>query len=101
MTDKTSPRPWYHVGRPWSDIPGLIYSGSEDPHAGNMVADVADSLNPGADADLIVAAVNGYPSGKHELGQPHRYRIECEVCGHRGHLQLSVEPQSANPATAR
>jgi hypothetical protein len=28
------------------------------------------------------------------VGEPHRYRIECEVCGQAGTVQLSVEPQT-------
>jgi hypothetical protein len=33
---------WFHVGRPWSDQPGLIYAGAEDPHAGTFVVDCGD-----------------------------------------------------------
>ena len=29
----------------------------------------------------------------HKPGEAHRYRIECEVCGERGTVRLSVEPQ--------
>jgi hypothetical protein len=29
----------------------------------------------------------------HESGETHRYRIECEVCGQRGTVRLSVEPE--------
>lgn len=31
---------------------------------------------------------------KHEPGESHRYQIECSVCGQRGQVQLSVEPQA-------
>jgi hypothetical protein len=31
----------------------------------------------------------------HGDGEPHRYRIECEVCGQRGTVNLSIEPQTA------
>ena len=56
---------WYHVGLPWADRPGMIYAGSEDPHAGTFVADCgfwadelffgeSPALDPAAIADLIV-----------------------------------------------
>jgi len=35
-------------------------------------------------------------TGLHEQGEPHRYRIECEVCGERGTVQLTIEPQVAD-----
>lgn len=31
----------------------------------------------------------------HKPGDPHLYRIECEVCGQRGTVRLSVEPQAS------
>jgi hypothetical protein len=30
----------------------------------------------------------------HQPGEPHRYRIECEVCGQTGVIRLSVDPES-------
>jgi hypothetical protein len=42
-------------------------------------------------------AVSLYPAlpipDPHKPGDNHDYRIECVVCGERGVLQLSVEPQ--------
>lgn len=29
----------------------------------------------------------------HEPGESHRYQIECEVCGQRGVIRLSVDPE--------
>jgi hypothetical protein len=89
MSDGTTPRPWFHVGRPWVDGPGLIYSGSEDPHVGNMVADTESSLNPDADAALIVEAVNAYDRLR---------RIETAaralVSSRDGHLTMTVHDHS-------
>lgn len=33
--------------------------------------------------------------GTHKPGDHHEYRIECSICGQRGQVQLSVEPQRA------
>ena len=33
----------------------------------------------------------------HKPGEAHRYRIECEVCGQRGQIKISVEPQYPEP----
>lgn len=30
----------------------------------------------------------------HRPGEQHRYRIQCEICGQRGTIQLSIEPQT-------
>lgn len=49
----------------------------------------------------ILAALAAAPAAPergldaHEPGANHRYRIECEVCGQRGTVNLSIEPQRA------
>lgn len=46
--------------------------------------------------ELYVAlAAQPAPPLTHEPGESHRYRVECEVCGQPGTVQLSVEPQRA------
>jgi hypothetical protein len=35
-------RPWFHIGRPWADRPGLVYAGDEDPHVGTFVLDCGE-----------------------------------------------------------
>lgn len=37
---------------------------------------------------------DAYPSAGHKPGDPHRYLLECAVCGQRGTVRLSVEPES-------
>lgn len=51
---------WFHVGRPWTDSPGLIYADSEDPHIGTFVVSVDDwpDKDAAAIADRIVADHN-------------------------------------------
>ena len=34
---------------------------------------------------------------EHAPGDPHRYRIECEVCGQRGMVRISIDPQYPPP----
>jgi hypothetical protein len=34
-------------------------------------------------------------SESHKPGDPHQYRTECHICGERGYLHLSLEPQFA------
>jgi hypothetical protein len=34
----------------------------------------------------------------HDPDEGHRYRIECDICGQRGTINVSVEPQRAAPA---
>ena len=51
--------------------------------------------DPAKDARWLVDALAGATatSDRHAPGESHRYRIECEVCGERGQIVLSVEPQ--------
>jgi hypothetical protein len=52
--------PWFHIGRPWADKPGLIYAGSEDPHVGTFVVSVddwPDEVFFGQEPDKDVAAI--------------------------------------------
>jgi hypothetical protein len=48
---------WYHIGPPWNDSPGLIYAGSEDPHAGMFVADCG-----GWDDELVFGEPKRHPA---------------------------------------
>jgi hypothetical protein len=54
-----TPRPWFVVGRPWNDYgPALIYSGSEDPHVGNMVADGAGKIVPFVELRAVIQLIH-------------------------------------------
>lgn len=46
------------------------------------------------EADVSEYSVPVY-TGLHKPGESHAYRIECEVCGQRGTVNLSIEPQTA------
>lgn len=37
------------------------------------------------------------PPVKHKPGDPHQYEIACVVCGERGTLRLTVDPETAAP----
>jgi hypothetical protein len=41
----------------------------------------------------IEAEAHAVDVHEHRAGESHRYRIECEVCGQRGMVNLSIEPQ--------
>ena len=42
-----------------------------------------------------VRAIRGFSASDrpHEPGEPHRYRIDCTICGQPGTVRVSVEPQ--------
>lgn len=47
--------PWHHVGRPWIDVPGYVWT-DEDPHAGTLVADCNGTSEPINFGEWIAAA---------------------------------------------
>lgn len=60
-----APRPWFVVPPPWNEGAPWIAAGSEDPHAGEFVCDLAwphetpeDVARTEANAELICRAVN-------------------------------------------
>jgi hypothetical protein len=73
-----------------------------------ILAIESEAVNLFAQEDRMIRAINqevtapalqrGLPiyTGLHKQGEPHRYRIECEVCGERGTVQLAIEPQVAD-----
>lgn len=46
-----------------------------------------------AEAEAAERALRG-PAGEHAPGDPHQYRITCKVCGERGTIRLSIEPEA-------
>lgn len=67
-------------------------NGHDEPSdpALDAAATVLDRLVKEAHAAILDA----YPDG-HKPGDQHRYLIECSVCGERGTIRLSVDPQAA------
>lgn len=50
----------------------------------------ADALQRLARAFALAAPLG---SELHQPGDSHRYRVECSICGQRGVVNLSLEPQ--------
>lgn len=61
--------------------------------AGALVAAAIDVLLAEARDDAALAPAPSEP--RHEPGDPHQYRITCEVCGERGTIRLTVDPETA------
>ena len=59
-----------------------------DFDAGKLM-DARDRLR----AALAASDAGSVPASAHKPGDHHDYRIECELCGQRGEVQLSIEPQ--------
>lgn len=73
LVARATPGPWYTLGPPWlTDGNTSILAESPDPHVARFICDFdffafdeeddKTSLNPDADAALIVAAVNALPT---------------------------------------
>jgi hypothetical protein len=48
----------------------------------------------------VLGIIEQSPSEPHKPGDPHQYRTECHICGQRGYLHVSLEPQFAAPFEA-
>jgi len=94
-----TPHPVYPGGPPcaancpgdWSDYHDGYADGYESGER-----EAAARLDPALDALVrLLKAVVAYqrPIDEHEPGDSHRYRVVCEVCGQRGQVVVSVEPQ--------
>ena len=35
---------------------------------------------------------------EHKPGDPHQYRITCSICGERGTIRLTVDPEKSEPS---
>lgn len=58
LATKATPGPWFCVGSPWlpNDCETYIIAGSNDPHGGEMIADMPDEFMAGVDGK--------YPDGE-------------------------------------
>ena len=54
-----------------------------------------------ADIDLEYTPIITPILKKHEPGDPHQYRITCKVCGERGMIRLTIDPETVAPEPER
>jgi hypothetical protein len=47
--------------------------------------------------DWRLVPADAVSADAHKPGDPHQYRITCEVCGERGAIRLTVDPETAPP----
>lgn len=74
----------------------LTYDGSA---SGELSASPDDGANNARRESGSMPAPAADPS-PHEPGDPHRYGpIECQVCGQRGQINISIEPQNVPPTS--
>ncbi len=54
-----------------------------------------DEIDLRASILTIEREAEARPNDQHEQAEPHRYRLECSVCGQLGQVRVSIDPQNA------
>ncbi len=97
-----TPGPW----KPFADTKNKLWNRVGCVAAKDGRLPIAGGTN-GGDAAFIAAARDDVPfllavverlqapHGEHKPGDPHQYRLTCEVCGDRGTIRLTVDPETA------